>query len=113
MASNESTAVLNENHTAAAQSLEVLILGGTGFIGPHFVQAALARGHHVSVFNRGRLEVSVPASVEQLRGDRNGQLEAIDNRHWDAVIDLATYVPAWVRSLGEALRERVGHYTFI
>ena len=56
---------------------------------------------------------NLPAGVEQLIGDRNGNLESIKNRDWDAVIDLATYGPGWVRSLGEAVRDHTQHYTFI
>ncbi|WP_161965936.1 NAD-dependent epimerase/dehydratase family protein [Steroidobacter cummioxidans] len=91
----------------------MLILGGTGFIGPYHVRAALERGHTVSVFTRGRSSTEVPTGVEQLTGDRNRDLEAIKSREWDAVLDLATYGPAWVRTLGEALKDRVKHYTFI
>ncbi|MGD9841451.1 MAG: NAD-dependent epimerase/dehydratase family protein [Steroidobacteraceae bacterium] len=97
----------------AAAALRVLILGGTGFIGPHFVQAALERGHKVAVFNRGKANVDLPAGVEKLVGDRNGQLESIMGRDWDAVFDLGTFVPNWVRTVGEALQGRVGHYTFV
>lgn len=97
----------------SARPLRVLILGGTGHIGPHFVQAALARGHQVAVFNRGKSDAHLPSSVERLVGDRNSNLTAIQNRDWDAVLDLATYGPGWVRSLGNALRGRVRHYTFI
>lgn len=93
--------------------LRILVLGGTGFIGPCFVQAALAQGHRVSIFNRGRRHSLLAQNVERLVGDRSGDLAAISGRDWDAVIDLAAFVPAWVRSLGEALKGRVGHYTFI
>src|SRR5687767_3521855 len=68
----------------AARPLRVLFLGGTGFIGPHHVRAAVARGHKVAVFNRGKSAAELPASVERLMGDRNGDLEAIRNREWDA-----------------------------
>ena len=101
---------------AGAQSskpLRMLLLGGTGFIGSHFVQAAIARGHQVAVFSRGETGTKLPATVEQLLGDRGGNLGSIKNRDWDAVFDLATYVPNWVRTLGNALRGRVVHYTFI
>lgn len=97
----------------AAKPLSLLILGGTGFIGPHHVNAAVARGHKVSVFNRGKSDADLPAGVERLVGDRTNDLEAIKNRDWDAVLDLAVYVPSWVRSLGEALKGRVKHYTYI
>jgi len=96
-----------------SSSLRVLILGGTGFIGPYFVRAAVGRGHRVTVFNRGRDHAELPKSVEHLIGDRNGDLRAISNRDWDVAIDDATYGPAWVRSLGAALRGRVKHYIFI
>jgi 2'-hydroxyisoflavone reductase len=93
--------------------LRILILGGTGHIGPFFVRAAIARGHKVAIFSRGREHVELPSTVERLIGDRDGNLDSIKHRDWDAVLDLATYGPSWVRSLGEALRGRVGHYTFI
>jgi len=97
----------------AARPLRLLVLGGTRFIGPHCVAAAVARGHKVAVFNRGKSQADLPPEVEHLIGDRNGNLEAIRNRDWDAVLDLAVFVPRWVRTLGEAIRDRVGHYTFV
>ena len=97
----------------SATPLRVLILGGTGNIGPYHVRAAVARGHHVAVFSRGATSADLPARVERLIGDRNGNLASIENRDWDAIIDIATYGPGWVRSLGEALRHRTRHYTFI
>lgn len=97
----------------ASNPVRVLILGGTGFIGPYFVRSAVERGHRVSVFNRGKSHADLPPGVERLLGDRNGDLESIKKRDWDVVIDTATYGPAWVRSLGEALHNRVRHYTFI
>lgn len=93
--------------------LRLLILGGTGMIGPYHVRAAVARGHKVSVFNRGKGSSDLPAGVESLVGDRNGDLAAIQGRDWDAVIDMATYVPNWVRTLGQAIKQRAGHYTLI
>ena len=97
----------------AAKALRVLILGGTGFIGPHFVRAAVERGHQVAVFNRGKSAADLPETVDRLVGDRAHDLESIQDRDWDAVVDLATFVPQRVRTLGERLRGRVGHYTFI
>lgn len=98
---------------AAARKLRVLILGGTGNIGPQFVHAAIARGHKVSVFSRGQNQKDLPAQVERLTGDRNTDLASISNRDWDAVFDLATYGPLWIQKLGEALKGRVRHYTYI
>lgn len=97
----------------AAKPLRLLILGGTGNIGPYHVRAAVARGHRVSVFSRGVTSADLPARVERLIGDRNGNLSSIEHRDWDAVIDLATYGPGWVRSLGGAIRDRTQHYTFV
>jgi 2'-hydroxyisoflavone reductase len=98
---------------AGVRPLRILILGGTGNIGPYHVRAAIARGHHVSVFSRGRSAAELPAGVEHLIGDRNNDLTSIRGRDWDGVIDIATYGPGWVRTLGEALQGRVGLYTFI
>jgi len=103
----------NRRSESTVKPLNVLVLGGTGNIGPYHVRAAVARGHRVAVFTRGKTRADLPATVEYLVGDRNGNLDSIKNRDWDAVIDLATYGPAWVRSLGEALEGRVKHYTFI
>lgn len=75
----------------------LLVLGGTGFIGPHLVRLAVARGHRVSVFTRGQRQADLPASVEHLVGDRNGKLEALAGRRWDAVVDNSATNPDWVR----------------
>jgi 2'-hydroxyisoflavone reductase len=98
---------------AESRSLRILILGGTGTTGRYYVRAALDRGHGVAVFSRGRTLANLPSNVESLVGDRNSDLDSIKNRDWDAVIDVATFGPGWVRSLGEALKGRVRHYTFI
>jgi 2'-hydroxyisoflavone reductase len=76
----------------SSRSLRILFLGGTGFIGPHHVRAAVARGHKVSVFNWGRSKSDLPPAVERIVGDRNGDLASIKNRDWDAVIDLQTRI---------------------
>jgi 2'-hydroxyisoflavone reductase len=101
--------------TTRSKPLRILMLGATGFIGPHFVAAAVARGHAVSVLlhDKGKGDANLPPGAEPLLGDRNGDLKSIVNRDWDAVFDLATYVPNWVRTLGEALKGRVRHYTFV
>src|SRR6478609_8531986 len=66
---------------------KILILGGTGFLGPHLVDAARARGHVVTLFNRGKTHPGLFPDVEKLHGDRDGHLEALANRKWDAVVD--------------------------
>jgi 2'-hydroxyisoflavone reductase len=101
--------------TAAAprRALSILILGGTGSIGPYHVHAASERGHRVCVFSRGRSVADLPPGVERLIGDRNNDLRSIAERDWDAVLDIATFGPGWVRSLGQTLKGRVRHYTFV
>ncbi len=99
----------------APRPLRILILGGTGFTGPFQVAYALARGHTVTLFNRGRRPTPEwPGSVEQLHGDRNtGDLKALEGREWDVCIDNPTTLPFWVRDAGRVLSGRVGHYLFI
>ncbi len=93
--------------------MKLLILGGTVFLGRHLVDAALARGHEVTLFNRGQHNPELYPEVEKLRGDRDGDLTALDGRRWDAVIDTSGYVPRIVRASAELLAPNVGHYTFI
>jgi 2'-hydroxyisoflavone reductase len=94
--------------------LRILILGGTGFIGPHEVRYALARGHTVTLFNRGRQREAWPGAVEELIGDRNtGDLKALEGRKWDVAIDNPTTLPFWVRDAGAALAGSVGQYIFV
>lgn len=103
---------------AAPAPKRILILGGTGFVGPHQVRHALARGHQVSIFNRGR---SAPGmfgrDVEELVGDRATNLDALRGRRWDVVIDeSASQGPTaadWVRSSATLLRDNVEQYVFI
>ena len=81
------------------KSLHLVILGGTGFTGPFQVNYALARGHKVTLFNRGkRPSPEWPGEVEQLHGDREtGDLKSLEGREWDVCIDNPTSVPHWVR----------------
>src|SRR5258706_4597587 len=100
--------------SAPAKPLRMLILGGTGFTGPQQVQYALSRGHHVTVFNRGRTHPGeLPKEVEQLIGDRNGKLDALKGRKWDVVIDNPTTLPSWVRDAAKILKGNVDRYVFI
>ena len=98
----------------AAKPLRLLILGGTGFTGPHQVRYALSRGHKVTVFNRGKTHPGeLPKAAEQLIGDRNGQLDALKGRTWDVVIDIPTTLPVWVRDAAQILKGNVDRYVFI
>jgi 2'-hydroxyisoflavone reductase len=99
---------------AAPKPLRILILGGTGFTGPFQVRYALDRGHKVTVFNRGRTHPGeLPKEVEQLLGDRNGQLDALKGRTWDVVIDNPTTLPVWVRDAAQILKGNADRYVFI
>ena len=94
--------------------LRILILGGTGFTGPHQVRYALSRGHHVTLFNRGRHPQPWPGDVEERTGDRNtGDLKSLESGEWDVCIDNPTTLPFWVRDAGRVLADRVRHYVFI
>jgi len=98
---------------SAPKKLKILILGGTGFTGPHQVRYALSRGHEVTIFNRGRQPQEWPGKVEELLGDRNGDLKALEGRTWDVCIDNPTTLPVWVRDAGKVLAGKVKHYVFI
>jgi 2'-hydroxyisoflavone reductase len=103
-----------ENITKAAQPLNILILGGTGFTGPNQVRYALARGHKITLFNRGRKPKEWPGEVEELIGDREkNELDALKGRKWDVCIDNPTSVPHWVRDVGKVLKGNVKQYVFI
>ena len=92
--------------------MDLLILGGTGFIGPHLVRLAVSRGHRVTIFTRGRRNPDLPAEVIRLTGDRNGQLGALEGKRWDAVIDDSATNPDWVRQSTQLLKDSVGRYLF-
>ena len=97
----------------SVKPLRILILGGTGFTGPYQVRYALSRGHKVTTFNRGKTHPGEsPSEVEQLIGDRNGQLDALKGRKWDVAIDNPTTLPAWVRGAAEILKGNVERYVF-
>lgn len=109
------THALSSEHGAIAKTskpLKLLILGGTGFTGPFQVRYALARGHEVTIFNRGSRTLDWPGPVEELIGDRNNNLEALKGRKWDVCIDNHTSLPVWVRDAAEVLQNNVDHYVF-
>lgn len=93
--------------------LKLLFLGGTAFVGRHLVEAALARGHAVTLFNRGRRDPGLFPEAEHRTGDRDGGLGALDEGRWDAVIDTSGYFPRLVRASAEKLAGRVGRYVFV
>ena len=93
---------------------KILVLGGTRFLGPPFVRAALANGHTVTLFNRGKTNPGLFADLEQLRGDREqGDLAALQGRTFDAIVDTSGYVPAHVEATAKLFAESARHYQFI
>ncbi len=93
--------------------MKILIIGGTQFIGIAQVEIALARGHEVTIFNRGKTNADMFPQVEKLIGDRDGNLEALKGRRWDVVIDNCGYVPRIVKQSAELLADAVDRYIFI
>ncbi|MFN2195752.1 MAG: NAD-dependent epimerase/dehydratase family protein [Anaerolineales bacterium] len=93
--------------------MNLLIIGGTRFLGRHLVNAATAYGDTVTLFNRGKSNPHLFPELDQLIGDRDGDLEVLSGRKWDAVIDTCGYVPRIVRVSAEFLREAVGRYVYI
>ena len=85
--------------------MRLLVLGGTKFVGRAVVEAALADGHEVTLFNRGETSPDLFPECEHLRGDRTADLSALEGRAWDAVVDPSGYVPAVVRASAQLLRE--------
>lgn len=91
----------------------LLVLGGTGFIGPHMVEYALSRGHTVTLFNRGRTNTDLFPDVEKLVGDRNGDLHALEGREWDVVLDNNATLPRWVRQTAQLLKDSAQQYIHV
>jgi 2'-hydroxyisoflavone reductase len=113
MAATEQTAI-----APAARSLSILVLGGTGFLGPHQIEYAVARGHKVSMFNRGSNAGMFGDTVEELTGNRDRRVDSglsslQGERTWDVVIDNSGYIPRHVRDSAELLKDRCGRYIFI
>jgi len=97
---------------AAAPPIEILVLGGTGFIGPHLVRLAVARGHKVTIFTRGRKSPDLPDAIVRLTGDRNGDLKSLEGKRWDAVVDDSATKPEWVQQSTALLAPNAGRYLF-
>lgn len=93
--------------------MRLLILGGTVFLGYAIVEEAVARGHEVTIFSRGKSLTGSLPNVKHLTGDRDGGLQALEQGVWDAVIDTSGYVPRLVKASADLLKDRVGHYTFV
>jgi 2'-hydroxyisoflavone reductase len=98
---------------AKSKPLEILILGGTRFIGVHMTELALKRGHKITFFNRGRTKTDLFPEIERIKGDRNGELDGLKGRRFDAVVDNSGYVPRHVKLSAELLAPNVQQYVFV
>jgi 2'-hydroxyisoflavone reductase len=101
----------------ASKQLKILVLGGTGLIGPPMVEYAVARGHEVTLFNRGKTNSHLFPELEKLKGDRNDDLSAIEaeveaGRRWDAVVDNTASIPRWVTESAGLLAESADYYLY-
>lgn len=96
--------------------LKILILGGTSFLGPHQIAYAISRGHSISTFTRGKTKPTVHAElfnqVEQLVGDRENDLTALEKGEWDLVIDNSGRKEEWTKKTAELLKDRIGLYLY-
>ncbi len=99
-------------HSEPMRGKKILVLGGTGFIGPYQVRSLMHLGHEVTLFNRGSRPGMFPG-VEELRGDRNGDFDSLRGRSWDVCIDNSTSRPDWVTSAGEFLQDSVGLFYYV
>jgi 2'-hydroxyisoflavone reductase len=113
LAAATTATVVGQRAVAAGSPQRVLILGGTGFIGPHTIEALSRNGHQITLFNNDKESAKKFPRVESLFGDRDGKIEALNGRNWDVVIDNSGYVPRLVKLTADALKDRVGHYIFI
>jgi 2'-hydroxyisoflavone reductase len=93
--------------------MNILIIGGTRFLGRHLVDSALSRGHQITLFNRGKSNPTLFHDLETISGDRENALHKLAGRHFDAVIDTCGYLPRIVRLSAQALKDNVGSYVFI
>jgi 2'-hydroxyisoflavone reductase len=93
--------------------MEILILGGTKFLGPHLIRAANDRGHSVTTFTRGLHQREDHSPAESLIGDRNTDLQKLSERRWDAVIDTSGYLPSQAASSARFFSTRAGRYLFV
>lgn len=101
----------------APKKLKILVLGGTGLIGPPMVEYAIARGHEVTLFNRGKTNADLFTDLEKLQGDRNDDLASLAaqveaGRRWDAVVDNTASIPRWVTQSAGLLSKAADYYLY-
>ncbi len=113
LATTSMTACTPRGTNRSVRPKRLLILGGTGFIGPHMVEYALSRGHEVTLFNRGQTNTHLFPDVEKLVGDRNDNLTALEGREWDVVLDNHSTLPRWVNQTAQLLKDSAEQYIHV
>lgn len=113
LASGTATRPVIAQSAGRSGALKILILGGTGFIGPHMVREMLRRGHEVTLFNRGRTNNQLFPDLKTLKGDRDGGLEVLRGQSWDVVVDNSGYVPRHVEDSARLLADAADHYIYV
>jgi 2'-hydroxyisoflavone reductase len=103
----------SEAQAGPEEKLKILVLGGTGFIGPHTVQYAMDRGHEITLFNRGQSNTELFPDLEKLVGDRNGDMESLRGRRWDVCFDNNASNINWVEYSTEFLKDSVDRYHYV
>jgi len=93
--------------------VRLLLLGGPKFVGRAVIDVASARGHEVTLFNRGTTGAGLYPELDRVVGDRDGGLEGLRGREWDAVVDTSGYLPRVVGQSAGLLADAVGHYVFV
>src|SRR5262245_6494276 len=93
--------------------MKILVIGGTRFVGRHFVSAAVARGHELTLFNRGQHAAAVFPDGEMIHGDRFSELAKLAGRRWDVVLDTCGLLPRAVRASAEALCDAIDVYVYV
>ncbi len=93
--------------------MKLLIMGGTRFLGRQFVEAALRGGHEVTLFHRGQTGADLFPKAEHILGDRNGPMDTLRGRRWDAVVDTSAYFPDSLKASAKLLAGSVERYVFV
>lgn len=93
--------------------MRLLVIGGTRFVGRHISEAAIARGHEVTVFHRGKTGSDILPEATHVLGDRDHDLDKLSEGRWDATVDACGYVPRQISQLADALGDRAGRFAFI
>ena len=93
--------------------MDILVLGGSQFVGRHLVDVALKNKHKVTIFNRGVSNPGIFPDAEEIHGDRDGNLALLEGKKWDIVFDVNGYVPRVVRQSAELLKDAVDHYIYV